>query len=1639
MGKINNQSIKFFIFYHDSTKLAQVTQGLDSNFFKLVDLNTLTLPESFIIQGLSENENKALYAEYFGIMSIKPKSEMVGCLTYSIPLKFSVEWALETGCTNLFLPEIKFKDLQNTFFDIDKIYAPEFKNPCDKFENYVLDLHNRFPTGRLINKGPFKGSFIVNRDIFQKAQKWLVKVTEYVAMTYDFRSIACDSSIFGNSVVAQRDEYHKKLDKLRHTYGNILERGLAYFLGNAYPDNKKVWLGEYLMNQKIENDDILQKAHKYKQRNTIIVAISSNQYSDVALSWAKSMQDLNITNYLIIAMEEELHAKLKDNNINVAYKPFVVDKDLGSFWVFRLKVIKSLLDSGVNVIHSDTDALWLKNPLHKYFYDSKFDVLASQGTIWPHDIVEKWGFVLCCGLIYYKSSPSNLLFFKELIKKSIEVKEDQTALNRILFEEGINWDYDKEDYILTHNNRKFKCFNKIVSGKCRDLLFGLLPHHLFQRFCEPDKSPYVAHLLSEKNANSKLNAIEIIRSRYPKKPKTKESNLVWLASYPRSGNTLLRIILNHNFGLKSYSIYNDPNDIGKIPEVAEVVGHINMDWSFLEKHTSEITSEDYKKFDHLRYSTQTDKPLLIKTHSPWHQGFAPDRAIYIYRDGRSALRSHASYTASFTKIKKNAEELLESLLCCGNILPSTWNNHILTWNNHPKNKLLLLKFEEVIADFQTTFDRISDFLDINIVSRDVVTFQQLNKINSDFFRKGKKKSWHDMFNPKRNALFWSLNFEAMNKFGYDSEKSPLCDLLPPSSCPTVNTATTQWLNEESLVMLASLLNDVSTLIANNLHQTPKQNKKVVANLITDAYAHFSVSFSLFAGNKNFCNWKSHWDSLYEHSYLKDYKRFWPYIYIATPSFNSVTYIDKAIHSVITQEGNFFIRYHVQDAGSTDGTLARLQYWKDKIDKGKFDRFCKGVVFTYESSQDKGMYDALNKAFEYMDIPAQAIMSWINSDDVYLQGAFAYIFHSMRQLTQTDWIIGKSRTFGEDGELRAIGNLVFAQKIIASGLCDGNNCRDIQQEGVFFRKRLWQDAGGLNPNLENAGDWDLWRKFACLCNPVYSPHPLAMFRKRVGQLGEDVRKRLEEINEVLQEEKSDQLDKILLTEDRTVNYLVVNPQEYSFDIIKNHNISKFKIEKRKYQLTPELEETLSTRIEYFSLKHSNVCDNMQLNKSIDNTKNTSSQKGSFNKIDSSIDCISNKTKLLFVHIPKCAGQTVMNVIRTNILKDKMVLYGGNEKQKIHFESITDLSPYHFIGGHYSYPFLKERIGDKFINNFYIFTILRNPIDRAVSLYNYIKRTPDHTKYELIQKMSFKDFIQSDEYDGNQQCYMLCEQNCFKSAIQILLNEFDNFVTINNTNKLINSIFNHYNKKLSFYQNKNTSKNKQGTIIDDVLDTIYSKDKEDFALYSYVKKLEKDSFYHKSSIPKFYILTPSLNNADTIEKTIHSIISQTGTFELHYHVLDRGSTDGTVDLLRMLDSKVKNKEIQVYGKNIHFSWYTTTSCDIYGSIRKGFDNMFIASHDFMAWINPGDILLPGALNTLVGLIQSHPDIQWFGKQSIESASGHHMPTLSKINLRSRCDEDHLSMLQRGGTFFKKAFWFNEKYTFDCNKMASGRTLC
>src|SRR5215831_18085266 len=78
----------------------------------------------------------------------------------------------------------------------------------------------------------------------------------------------------------------------------------------------------------------------------------------------------------------------------------------------------------------------------------------------------------------------------------------------------------------------------------------------------------------------------------------------------------------------------------------------------------------------------------------------------------------------------------------------------------------------------------------------------------------------------------------------------------------------------------------------------------------------------------------------------------PTFSITTPVFNGRTFLDETILSVVTQAGPFAIRYHVQDGGSSDGTLEILERWSKRL-SGDFPIVCDHVEFSYASAADRG--------------------------------------------------------------------------------------------------------------------------------------------------------------------------------------------------------------------------------------------------------------------------------------------------------------------------------------------------------------------------------------------------------------------------------------------------------------------------------------------------------------------------------------------------------------------------------------------------------------------------------------------------------------------------------------------------------------
>ena len=231
--------------------------------------------------------------------------------------------------------------------------------------------------------------------------------------------------------------------------------------------------------------------------------------------------------------------------------------------------------------------------------------------------------------------------------------------------------------------------------------------------------------------------------------------IVWLASYPRSGNTFFRVILNSIFGIKTYSIYDDKLDIGADEATSDVVGH-------------EFLPDDFD----LQKMRDSEEIYVIKTHELPDKNIAiEDKIIYLMRDGRESSLSFWHYSKKYTEYKDD----LTAFILQANPKTGfgTWSHHVDAWDPKHRKNTLLIYFEKLVDDPTKYLKAISDFTGIQPVGSRIPTFEELQKINPKFFRSGKKDSWKTQYSQADQIVFWLAHGKQMSAYGYINDRPDL--------------------------------------------------------------------------------------------------------------------------------------------------------------------------------------------------------------------------------------------------------------------------------------------------------------------------------------------------------------------------------------------------------------------------------------------------------------------------------------------------------------------------------------------------------------------------------------------------------------------------------------------------------------------------------------------------------------------------------------------------------------------------------------------------------------------------------------------------------------------------------------------------
>lgn len=110
-------------------------------------------------------------------------------------------------------------------------------------------------------------------------------------------------------------------------------------------------------------------------------------------------------------------------------------------------------------------------------------------------------------------------------------------------------------------------------------------------------------------------------------------------------------------------------------------------------------------------------------------------------------------------------------------------------------------------------------------------------------------------------------------------------------------------------------------------------------------------------------------------------------------------------------------------------------------------------------------------------------------------------------------------------------------------------------------------------------------------------------------------------------------------------------------------------------------------------------------------------------------------------------------------------------------------------------------------------------------------------------------------------------------------------------------------------------------------------------------------------KITLVTPAYNSAATIEKTIQSVLN-TQYPNLEYMIIDGGSTDGTVEIIKQYEAYLDY-------------WVSEPDKGMYDALQKGFDR---STGEIMGWINSDDLVGQQALEKVNRIFRDLPDIEW-----------------------------------------------------------------
>ncbi|OGN75973.1 MAG: hypothetical protein A2X25_02190 [Chloroflexi bacterium GWB2_49_20] len=198
--------------------------------------------------------------------------------------------------------------------------------------------------------------------------------------------------------------------------------------------------------------------------------------------------------------------------------------------------------------------------------------------------------------------------------------------------------------------------------------------------------------------------------------------------------------------------------------------------------------------------------------------------------------------------------------------------------------------------------------------------------------------------------------------------------------------------------------------------------------------------------------------------------------IITPSFNHGRFLEKTILSVINQDYSN-VEYIIIDGASKDDSVEIIRKYE------------KHIAY-WVSEPDKDLRYAMQKGFARA---SGDVVAWQNADDYYEENVFGQVMRVFREHPDVDLVYGNTNIVNEKGQqIDELCNIpLYSPLDIFGGM-------PLQNQSAFFRRSLWEKAGGIAFQELNY-DVDLVFRIIRLAHPFFIRQVLGDYRSHAGSI------------------------------------------------------------------------------------------------------------------------------------------------------------------------------------------------------------------------------------------------------------------------------------------------------------------------------------------------------------------------------------------------------------------------------------------------------------------------------------------------------------------------------------------------------------